>query len=59
VGKFLQNGPNGGNIPNRKCLWDFSPYGKNNPVGFFSPMGFFMGQLMGVKTPPKSHGILF
>jgi hypothetical protein len=20
-------------FPNLKCLWDFSPYGKNNPVG--------------------------
>jgi hypothetical protein len=29
-----------------------------NPIGFFSPMGFFMGQLIGVKTPPKSHGVL-
>jgi hypothetical protein len=18
----------------RKCLWDFSPYGKNNPIGY-------------------------
>jgi hypothetical protein len=25
---------------------------------FFSPMGFFMGKLIGVKTPPKSHGFL-
>jgi hypothetical protein len=22
-------------FPNLKCLWDFSPYGKNNPMGFF------------------------
>jgi hypothetical protein len=27
----------------------FSPYGNNNPI---APVGFFMGQLIGVKTPP-------
>jgi hypothetical protein len=31
-----------------------SPYGKNNPIGFLH-VGFFMRQLIGVKTPPKSH----
>jgi hypothetical protein len=25
---------------NPKCLGDFSPYGKNNPVGFFLPRDF-------------------
>jgi hypothetical protein len=38
------------------------PYGENNPIGFFSPEGFFMGQLIGcpviVKIPPKSDGVL-
>jgi hypothetical protein len=24
----------------------------------FFLVGFFMGQLIGVKTPPKSHGVL-
>jgi hypothetical protein len=27
-------------FPNLKCLWDFSPYGKNNPIGFFLPWDF-------------------
>jgi hypothetical protein len=31
----------------------FSPYGKNNPIGFFPLVGFFMGKLIGLKTPPK------
>jgi hypothetical protein len=29
-----------------------------NACGILSPMGFFMGQLIAVKTPPKSHGVL-
>jgi hypothetical protein len=33
MGKFLTNG---GNIP----MWDFSSYGKNNPIGFFLPWDF-------------------
>jgi hypothetical protein len=34
----------------------FLPRGQNNPIGFFSPVGFFMGHLIGVKTPQKPHG---
>jgi hypothetical protein len=30
----------GETFPNQKCLRDFSPYGKNNPVGFFLPWDF-------------------
>jgi hypothetical protein len=30
----------GETFSNRKCLWDFSPYGKNNPIGFFLPWDF-------------------
>jgi hypothetical protein len=37
MGKFLTNGEI---FPNLKCLWDFSPYGKNNPIGFFLPWDF-------------------
>jgi hypothetical protein len=36
----------------------FLLYGKNDPIGFFFTVGFFMAQLIGVKTPPKSHGVL-
>jgi hypothetical protein len=59
VGEFLPNGPNWGNIPKSNMLVGFFlPYEKNNPIEFFSPVGFFMEQLIGVKTPPKSHGVL-
>jgi hypothetical protein len=58
VGKFLPNGPNGGNISKSNMLVGFVlPMGKIILYDFF-PVGFFMGQLIGVKTPPKSHGIL-
>jgi hypothetical protein len=33
----------------------FSPIWENNPIAFFSAVGFFIGQLVGLKTPPKSH----
>jgi hypothetical protein len=36
----------------------FSPIIKNNPIGFFSHGTWNMGQLIGVKTSTKYHGVL-
>jgi hypothetical protein len=42
----------GETFSNRKCLWDFSPYGKNNPIGFFS-RGIFHETANGSENPTK------
>jgi hypothetical protein len=34
---FSKKDQMGETFSNLKCLWDFSPYGKNNPIGFFLP----------------------
>jgi hypothetical protein len=47
----------GETFQNQKCLWDFSPYGKNNPIGFFIPWDFH-GTAYGSENPTKSHGVL-
>jgi hypothetical protein len=48
----------GETFPNPKMLVGFFlPMGKKS-YRIFSPVGFFIGQLIGVKTPPKSHGVL-
>jgi hypothetical protein len=39
-------------FPNLKCLRDFSPYGKNNPIGFFS-RGIFHGTPNGSENPTE------
>jgi hypothetical protein len=45
-------------FPNRTCLWEFFSLWEKQSYRIFSTVGFFMGQLIGVKTPPKSHGVL-
>jgi hypothetical protein len=48
----------GETFPKSKMIVAFFSLWEKLSYKIFSAVGFFVGPLMGVKTPPKSHGVL-